>query len=56
MQGAAKLQRDALRQQMAADIRGTEAEIKAKEDELAAFDAEDIADLSDGEAGAATTT
>ena len=56
MQGAAKLQRDARRQLMAADIRGTEAEIKAKEDELAAFDAEDIADLSDGEAGASANT
>ena len=52
MQGAAKLQRDALRQQMAADGR-SEAEIKAKTDELAAVDAEDMADLSDSEAGAA---
>ena len=52
MQGAAKLQRDALRQQMAADGR-SEAEIKARTDELAAADAEDRADLSDSEAGAA---
>ena len=40
---------------MAANRRGTEAELKAQADELAALDAEDLADLSDGEAGAATT-
>ena len=54
MQGAAKLQRDALRQQMAAEGR-SEAEIKARTDELA-VDAEDMADLSDSEAGAAAIT
>ena len=48
-QGVAKLQRVELRRQMVENRRGTEAELKVQADELAALDAEDLADLSDND-------
>ena len=48
-QGVAKLQRVELRRQMVENRKGTEAELKVQADELAALDAEDLADLSDND-------
>ena len=51
MHGAAKLQRAEIRRQLAEKARGTEAQIKAHAEQLAALDAGDLADMSDNESG-----